>query len=177
MYNKILIVEDDEILPKIIKYYIEKQLGSDEEIKVTTNFKDTIQYLIKEKVDLIFMDVMLRGSQCNGLEISEAIRTLGITTPIIVLTCIDEFNLSKLKDEYKEYVSEFVTKPLTSYKLTYLLEKYKLKEDDVSTKSVNALSNNDLRTDIKKLEDRVRNRFNMINSAINNFKAQLINKN
>lgn len=177
MYNKILIVEDDEILPKIVKYYIEKHLGSGEEVEVTSNFKDTIKYLLKEKVDLIFMDIMLKGSKCNGLEISEAIRTLGITTPIIVLTCIDDFNLLKLKKEYEDYVNEFVTKPLTGEKLTYLIEKYKLKEDDVSTKSVNALSSNNLRRDIKKLEDRVGSRFNMINSAINNFKAQLINKN
>jgi two-component system, cell cycle response regulator DivK len=81
--SKILIVEDNEKNMYLISYILKKK--GYEIIEAGTGEKG-VELAIKEKPDLIIMDIQLPG--IDGLETTKRIRTSGAdgTTPIIALT-------------------------------------------------------------------------------------------
>ena len=88
--KKILIVEDEDKIRKIVKTFLEKKSFGIVEV---SDGKDAIDSFLTEKPDLVILDVMLPHK--NGFEICKEIREFG-NTPILMLTAktqdTDEIN-------------------------------------------------------------------------------------
>ena len=88
--KKILIVEDEDKIRRIIKTFLEKK--SFKIIEVSDG-KDAVDVFLTEKPDLVILDVMLPHK--NGFYICKEIREFG-NTPVLMLTAktqeLDEIN-------------------------------------------------------------------------------------
>lgn len=82
MSKKILIVEDELIIAKVLLLQLEKNGYS---AQMATKVEDAIDKASKYIPDYIVMDVFLKNNG-NGIDAAKAIRKLGINTPIIFTT-------------------------------------------------------------------------------------------
>lgn len=85
--RKVLVVEDDPMVAMINIEYLSKIRGY-KVIGNPTNKEETFNYLKKEKIDLILMDVFLMGE--NGLDILKEIRIKGYDVDVIMITSANE---------------------------------------------------------------------------------------
>ena len=85
MKEKILIIEDEEDLVKGLKLNLQDE---GYEVKYAFNGKEGLEKALKEKPDLILLDIMLPGM--NGLEICKELRQNKMDIPILMLTAKGE---------------------------------------------------------------------------------------
>ena len=85
--QKILIVEDDKHISKLVKYNLEKA-GYD--CTVTITGEDALEILDREAIDLIILDIML--PKMDGFEVCKRIKQEKslISIPIVMLTAKGE---------------------------------------------------------------------------------------
>ncbi len=81
MNEKILIIEDEEDLVKGLKLIL---VDEGDEVDYAFNGKEGLEKALKEKPDLILLDIMLPGM--NGLEICKELRQNKMDIPILMLT-------------------------------------------------------------------------------------------
>ena len=126
---KILIVEDEDKIRKIVKTFLEKKSFGIVEV---SDGKDAIDSFLTEKPDLVILDVMLPHK--NGFEICKEIREFG-NTPILMLTAktqdTDEINGFQLG------VDDFLRKPFSLEVLLVRVNKLL----NISAKGVIQISN------------------------------------
>ena|SRR5579884_3751298 len=79
--NRLLLVEDERALAMTLEDMLK---GEKYLIEVTDNGAAARDRILRERYDLIILDVMLPGM--NGFEVCEAARKEGIGTPILILT-------------------------------------------------------------------------------------------
>ena len=127
--KKVLIVEDEDKIRKIVKTFLEKKSF---EIVEVSDGKDAIDSFLTEKPDLVILDVMLPHK--NGFEICKEIREFG-NTPILMLTAktqdTDEINGFQLG------VDDFLRKPFSLEVLLVRVNKLL----NISAKGVIQISN------------------------------------
>jgi two-component system alkaline phosphatase synthesis response regulator PhoP len=111
MQGKILVVDDEEALVRLITYNLTKE-GFSTVAAYDGNEAETL--VAKEKPDLIILDLMLPGK--DGLEICRDLRRQNITTPIIMLTARDDEIDRVLGLELG--ADDYVTKPFSVRELT-----------------------------------------------------------
>ncbi len=80
MGNKVLIIDDDEKLRKLLKEYLE---GNGFKVLTLPDGSDVKKTLQKESPEMVILDIMLPGK--DGLEVLKEIR-MGDTIPVIMLT-------------------------------------------------------------------------------------------
>ncbi len=80
MGNKVLIIDDDEKLRKLLKEYLE---GNGFKVLTLSDGSDVKKTLRKESPEMVILDIMLPGK--DGLEVLKEIRT-DDTIPVIMLT-------------------------------------------------------------------------------------------
>ncbi len=85
MKEKILIIEDEEDLVKGLKINL---VDEGYEVDYAFNGKEGLEKALKEKPDLILLDIMLPGM--NGLEICKELRQNKMDIPILMLTAKGE---------------------------------------------------------------------------------------
>lgn len=105
MWKNLLIVEDDPRIRKMISVYFK---GAGFNILEAETGKDAINIFNNEKIDIVFLDIML--PEIDGLRVCEALREKS-DVPVIMLT-------AKSQEEDKlrgfEYgADEYVTKPFS----------------------------------------------------------------
>jgi two-component system alkaline phosphatase synthesis response regulator PhoP len=81
MPNKILIIEDEPTLSRLLTYNLSQE---GYEIESIDHGSDGYMAALRESHELIILDLMLPGM--NGFEILSKLRQKGISTPVIVLT-------------------------------------------------------------------------------------------
>jgi two-component system alkaline phosphatase synthesis response regulator PhoP len=111
MRGKILVVDDEEALVRLLTYNLKK------EGFITIPAYDGVEALQKiteEKPDLIILDLMLPGK--DGLEICREVRAQGVKTPIIMLTARDE-EIDKVVG-LEMGADDYVTKPFSVRELS-----------------------------------------------------------
>jgi len=81
MFKKILVVEDDRDISKLLKMHLEEMTAS---VEVTHNGKDGYDKAKDGSYDLIILDLMLPGM--DGLEICRRLRTSENYVPLLMLT-------------------------------------------------------------------------------------------
>ena len=115
--EKILIVEDEEIVARDIKYFLEEWGYS--VLKLVNNGNEAVEAAVELKPDLILMDIHLVG-EMDGIEAARQIKeTTG--TPIIYLTAYadDSTRGSASLTEPDDYL----TKPFSELELKMAIEK------------------------------------------------------
>jgi two-component system phosphate regulon response regulator OmpR len=80
MENKVLIIDDDEKLRKLLKEYLE---GNGFKVLTLADGSDVKKTLQEESPEMVILDIMLPGK--DGLEVLKEIRMDG-TIPVIMLT-------------------------------------------------------------------------------------------
>src|SRR5512143_3835688 len=80
MGNKVLIIDDDEKLRKLLKEYLE---GNGFKVLTLADGSDVKKTLQKESPEMVILDIMLPGK--DGLEVLKEIR-MDSTLPVIMLT-------------------------------------------------------------------------------------------
>lgn len=113
MSEKILLVEDDKHIAKLLTYSLEK-----EGYKITHKIRgdDALEILFKEEFDLVILDLMLPG--ISGLDFCRRVREYKKEPylPIIMLTAKDEETDKIVGLEIG--ANDYVTKPFSPKELT-----------------------------------------------------------
>ena len=109
MKEKILIVDDEEIITKSLKEYLESR---DFTVFVADKGDFAIELIEKEKPDLIILDLLLKG-KLTGLDVLKEIKKILDKPKVIVLT-----GSTATEKEIKDLgVSYYLNKPITISKL------------------------------------------------------------
>ena len=85
MMKKILIVEDEEKLSRVIQLELQYE---NYETKIANNGKEALRYMEEQTWDLVLLDIMI--PELSGLEVLRRVRRTDTITPIILLTARDE---------------------------------------------------------------------------------------
>lgn len=120
MNPKVLVVDDDSDIRKIVRLYLEKMHQC--EIREACHGLEAIKFLLEEKFQLIITDLFMHPM--NGLELVAFLkRTPGFEKlPIIMLTSNGE---EKDRDNaLKLGVSDYLLKPFYPTKIGPLIEKH-----------------------------------------------------
>lgn len=129
--NRVLIVEDDPMVGKINKNYIESVEGF-QVVKICKDEIEALSYLKKNPVDLIILDVYLpRG---DGLSILNKLRKEDIESEVIMVTASGE--VDKIDHALKLGVIDYLVKPFEYKRLKEALKKYSAKKSLLSRKNV-----------------------------------------
>jgi two-component system alkaline phosphatase synthesis response regulator PhoP len=104
MSQKILIVEDEPTLARLLSYNLTQE---GYEIKVIDHGLDGYQAATQTTFDLIILDIMLPGM--NGFEILSKLRQKGLKTPIIILTARNAEE--EVVQGLKYGADDYITKP------------------------------------------------------------------
>ena len=112
----ILLVEDDDIIAKVIGWRLEK-LGYSLCGRASSS-AEAMDLLGRSVPDLILMDINLKG-ETNGIETTKMIKKR-IHIPVIYLTShLDDNTLARAKETYPE---GFITKPFNDNDLKVAIE-------------------------------------------------------
>ena len=113
---KILIVEDDDVLARIITWRL-NNLGY-EVCGRASSGKEAMEILVREKPDLVLMDINIRG-EIDGIETTNMIKK-GFRVPVVYLTShSDGTTLERAKATRPE---GFVLKPFKDHDLRVAIE-------------------------------------------------------
>jgi len=103
----ILCVEDDL---NTLEMYTELFSLIFKEVHFATNGNEALQCFAKEEIDVILTDYMM--PECNGLEMSRAIRKIDPSIPIIMVTALE--NIDMLREAIDLNITSFLKKPFTA---------------------------------------------------------------
>jgi len=81
---RVLLVEDDAELAREVAAGLR---GADARVTIASTFRDGYDSARREEHDVVLLDVMLPGG--TGFELCRALRSAGVTTPILMLTARD----------------------------------------------------------------------------------------
>ncbi len=114
---KILLAEDSPDNVLLIKTFL-RNAGI--EISVVSDGIEAIDLVVKEKFDLILMDIQM--PRMNGFEATREIRNKGFKMPIIALTAhaLQEHRKNALEGGF----TDFVTKPIQRKTLLEVIDKH-----------------------------------------------------
>ncbi|QEH41495.1 PleD family two-component system response regulator [Chitinophaga sp. XS-30] len=107
--NKILLVEDDEVMPKIIERILHKE---EYQIDHVVNGKEAFQKLEETQYgyDLIITDLMM--PYANGFEILSKVKSRKEGKPIAVLIVSNASNEDMILEGFKLGADDFLKKPV-----------------------------------------------------------------
>ncbi len=106
----ILVVEDDEILNKMICAKLQQ-----ESYRVFTSFdgKQALDLLDKEHIDLIISDIMMPNM--NGYQLAKELRDAEYTIPILMITAKNQFE--DMEKGFRAGTDDYMIKPISMREL------------------------------------------------------------
>ncbi len=111
----ILVVEDDKNAAKLMDIIL---TNAGYNVKLSNNGKKALEVLDNDYIDLILLDVMM--PEINGYELTETIRSNGITVPILMVTA-----KQLPEDKYQGFIAgadDYLTKPVDEIELLYRIK-------------------------------------------------------
>ncbi|MDY3928068.1 MAG: response regulator [Clostridia bacterium] len=116
--NNVILVEDNKIERKNISYIIETVDGC-RLIDVFSNGNDALDYLKKNKVDIVITDVQM--PKMDGIELTRSIRQEKIEAEIIIISGYNDFD--NAKNAVGLDVVDYVMKPILDDELEVSIKK------------------------------------------------------
>lgn len=124
---KILIVEDDEIIRVMLKYFL-NNIDSTYIILNTATVPEAITIIKEQEIDLLFLDYYL-GGDLKGTDLIEIVRKLpgkSQIPAIILLTAATDYTYQEIEIKIKLYEKvKLARKPITSTHLIALIKELK----------------------------------------------------
>ena len=102
---KILVVEDDKNLRKLITTYLKKNEFIAYE---ATNGEEALKIIDKEYIDLIISDIMM--DKIDGYELTKCLREANYTIPILLVTA--KSTISDKKEGFLAGADDYMVKPI-----------------------------------------------------------------
>lgn len=122
---KLLLVDDEILVREAIAGNIHwKELGY-ELVSTCENGKEAITYIKENKVDVVLTDVCMPF--IDGIELSKYIHINNLEIDVIIFSGYNEFEYAQKAIRYG--VSEYLSKPITSYELSEVLINLKKRLD------------------------------------------------
>jgi len=119
MKTKILIVDDEKALLKVIASYLRRRFEDKADILETHDGSTAITIFEQSNVDLLIIDYKMPG--LNGLQVMERINGMGKTVPVIFMTAYGDDNVQKKLDQMG--VIKYLEKPFSIDELGNIIEK------------------------------------------------------
>ncbi|MEG1004601.1 MAG: response regulator [Clostridium sp.] len=129
--KNVVIVEDDPMVALINKRYVE-MINGFKVIGTVANKEGLIQFLNKEDVALILMDVYLPKE--NGIDILRSVRELGYVTEVIMMTAADSSD--DIRKAFAYGAVDYLIKPFEFERFKEAIEKYNKKLELFETKKI-----------------------------------------
>jgi two-component system alkaline phosphatase synthesis response regulator PhoP len=104
MTQKILVVEDEVMLARLLSYNLQQQ---GYEVTVCDNGNDGLKAALSNDYSMILLDVMLPG--LTGFEVLREVRKASIRTPVIILTARNAEE--EIVQGLNEGADDYITKP------------------------------------------------------------------
>ncbi|MCU6710457.1 response regulator transcription factor [Paenibacillus sp. J5C_2022] len=104
MSHKILVVEDEPTLARLLSYNLSQE---GYETTVIDHGGEGLQAALQRNFDLIVLDIMLPGM--NGFEVLNRLRQNGVRTPVIILTARNAEE--EVVQGLKHGADDYITKP------------------------------------------------------------------
>lgn len=149
MANRILVVDDEESIVKLVEYNL-TQAGY--EVLTADNGLQALDIVREERPDLVILDLMLPG--LNGMDVCQRLRKDGFNTSIIMLTARDDeidriLGLEMGADDY-------VTKPFSPRELVARVKAVLRRAGDEASNGDGTFQCGDITIDVNKYEVTVR---------------------
>lgn len=135
--RNILIIEDEKYASERLKILLNEIAPEFKIINVLSSIKESVDFFMQNKVDLIFMDINL--SDGYSFDIFDQVE---INAPVIFTTAYDEFALKAFKVNSVDYL----LKPLKKDELAQAINKLQTLEENIWSGRYNALIQ-DLKSD------------------------------
>lgn len=149
MKNKILVVEDNDMIIKGLKYTLE-QANFDYEFAKNAN--EVEEKIYNNKYDLIILDISLPDG--NGFDICKNIKSDFNDLPIIFLTALDDEN--DIVKGFNLGAEDYITKPFRNKvlisRINNVLKRYNKNQKEVISKDIKIDLENDRVYKIEKTE-------------------------
>lgn len=116
---KILLADDEGIVIESLKILIEKELGSNCEIRYAKTGRSVIELAETFRPDIAFMDIQMPG--INGIEAMKEIRKANSSIIFIVMTAYDKFDYAREAINLK--VLDYLNKPADKEKILDVLNR------------------------------------------------------
>lgn len=114
---KILIIEDEPLMLKALKFRLNKD---GYEVEIAEDGRKALQILNEEDFDLIITDVMLPFN--NGLEIVDFVKNKKkLNTPIVILSAVGAENA--VLDGFAIGADDYITKPFSPTELSVRIKR------------------------------------------------------
>ena len=118
---KVLIVDDDPDIVDSLTLVLEAEGYA---VASATSREEGMQGVVKEKPDLIILDVMMEQPD-DGFVVAQDLRHRGVKTPIIILSSIGAVTGYKFgRDSEVAPVDDFVSKPIAPKDLVAKVKKF-----------------------------------------------------
>ncbi len=127
---KIMLADDEGIVIDSLKFIIEKQFGSQCEIRAAKTGRQVIELAEEFQPDIAFMDIQMPG--INGIEAMREIRRSNNHVVFIVMTAYDKFDYAK--EAISLGVLDYLNKPVSREAILHILNKAMAKIDGERTK-------------------------------------------
>ena len=149
MKNKILVIEDNEMIIKGLKYTLEQENFDFEFVKKASEIEEKIY---NNKYDLIILDISLPDG--NGFDICKSIKSDFNDLPIIFLTALDDEN--DIVKGFNLGAEDYITKPFRNKvlisRINNVLKRYNKNQKEVISKDIKIDLENDRVYKIEKTE-------------------------
>ncbi|MDQ6418373.1 response regulator transcription factor [Paenibacillus sp. LHD-117] len=104
MSHKVLVIEDEPTLARLLSYNLTQE---GYETTVIDHGSEGLQTALQRSFDLIILDIMLPGM--NGFEVLSRLRQHGVRTPVIILTARNAEE--EVVQGLKHGADDYITKP------------------------------------------------------------------
>ncbi len=149
--EKLLVVDDDSNLLELIKMRLE---AADYEVATSLNPVDAVEAIRGDALDLCIIDLKLAGR--DGISLMEEIHLIKPDIPVIILTA--HGSIETAVDAVKKGAFNYLTKPFDPQELLLQIKR--------------AIENRRLISEIKRLEDLLKERYDFANFVTKNEKMR-----
>ena len=116
---KILLADDEGIVIESLKFMIEKELGTNCEIRFAKTGRSVIELAENFRPDIAFMDIQMPG--INGIDAMKEIRKANSNIIFIIMTAYDKFDYAR--EAINLGVLEYLNKPAEREKILEVLKR------------------------------------------------------
>jgi len=115
---KILIIDDDEDIRKLVSYHLSL---SRHEILAAENGKEGLEIAVKQKPDLILLDIMM--PEMDGLEVCISLKKDRKTKSIPVFMLTSKSRMGDVESAFKVGADNYITKPFDAKDLNNIIKR------------------------------------------------------